>query len=177
MNIQNTKEVVQEFNTFVSYAKAFGIDTNTNLPVIRAAFNKGVEIGEKYHVKDCNKNIIPPLQENKTVIKKKISDFHLKGWAFRNKIIEQILKEHKKPLTPQEILIAAKSWYDITWYEKSICGYIKTAISHGFPITHVIPEGNTKRGKYVHADYADKYKDVPEFEPIKKKYPMEKGLV
>jgi hypothetical protein len=172
MNMQNTKEVVQEFNTFVSYAKAFGIDTNTNLPVIQAAFNKGVEIGEKYHVKDCNKNIIPPEQENKTVIQKDILE--LKKIYFRNEVIESILKIVRKPLKPAELNEIAKELYDIHWYDKSVCGFIQHAMQSGKKIVY-LQEG--KRGKYVHADYADKYKDVPEFEPIKKKYPMEKGLV
>jgi hypothetical protein len=171
MNMKDTQKVVQKeqaFNTFVSYAKEFGaIDTGTNLSVIRSAFNKGCEIGENY-----TNNIIPPEQENKTVIQKDILE--LKKIYFRNEVIESILKVVRKPLKPAELSEIAKELYDIHWYDKSVCGFIQHAMQSGKKIVY-LQEG--KRGKYVHADYADKYKEVPEFEPIKKKYPMEKGLV
>jgi hypothetical protein len=172
MNTQKVVDLEQAFKTFVSYARAFGIDTDSNLTVIKAAFKTGFDNGRHSHVKDCNKNIIPPEQENKTVIS---NCFGLKGWKFRNEVIEHILKVQEKPLTPSEIAAWARHNYDIDWYEKSLCGYIQTAMAHGKRIVHVT--NGAKRGKYVYADYADKYKDVPEFEPIKKKYPMEKGLV
>jgi hypothetical protein len=154
MNIQNTEKVVQEFKTFVAYAEIFGLDTNTNLPVIRAAFKKGLEIGEKYHVKDCNKNIIPPLQENKTVIQKDILE--LKKIYFRSVVIEHILKTVERPLTPSELGEIAKIMYDVHWYEKSVCGFIQHAMEQGKKIQHITNGG--RRGKYVHSDYADRYK-------------------
>jgi hypothetical protein len=171
MNTQKVVDLEQAFKTFVSYARAFGIDTDSNLTVIKAAFKTGFDNGRHSHVKDCNKNIIPPEQENKTVIQKDILE--LKKIYFRNEVIESILKIVRKPLKPAELNEIAKELYDIHWYDKSVCGFIQHAIQSGKKIVY-LQEG--KRGKYVHADYADKYK-FPEFEPIKKKYPMEKGLV
>jgi hypothetical protein len=172
MNIQNTEKVVQEFNAFVSQIKEFGLDTSFSLKVIEAAFNRGLTTGKNYTPKETHQNIIPPEQENKTVIQKDILE--LKKIYFRNEVIESILKVVRKPLKPAELNEIAKELYDIHWYDKSVCGFIQHAMQSGKKIVY-LQEG--KRGKYVHADYADKYKDVPEFEPIKKKYTIEKGLV
>jgi hypothetical protein len=153
MNTQKGVDLEQAFSTFVGHLNLLGLTNKLSVNEIHAAYKLGFDNGRHYHGNKSRPNIIPPEQENKTVIQKDILE--LKKIYFRNEIIESILKVVRKPLKPAEINEIAKDLYDIHWYDKSVCGFIQHAIQNGKQIVY-LQEG--KRGRYVHADYADRYK-------------------